>query len=310
MKLRYLRYFSVLAEELHFGRAAARLSITQPPLSGTIKALEEELGTRLFERDSRRVELTPAGAAFRVEVQGILDDIDRAAQLVRSVGSGRRGRLNIGLTGSLVYRGSADIVNQFSAGNPAVEVVLHELSSANQLDALLRGRLDAGFMNATTVPSRLQALSLVDDCFVCCLPASHPLAGNKTVRLHDLLDESFVMFTREVAPANYDNVVAVFSQAGIHPRLVHAARQWLTVIALVAHGLGVALVPRSLVQSRMHGVVFRPLAGLHTRTQALLAWQPSASNVALARFLQVARGVLNETDGAMMEGSASDSSEQ
>lgn len=300
LKLRYLRYFAVLAEELHFGRAAARLAITQPPLSGTIKALEEELGTPLFIRSSRHVELTPAGAAFRVQVRGILANIDRAAQLAQSVGAGQRGRLNIGITGSLVYREAGQIVREFSRLNPAVDVVLHELSSAIQIDELLRGQLDAGFVNATTVPSSLDSVSLADDCFVCCLPASHPLAEDKAVRLQDVQEEPFIMFTREVAPANYDNVVAVFSQSGIHPRLVHAARQWLTVIALVAHGLGIALVPESLVRSGMHGVVFLPLLDLQTRTQARLAWPRAMVNAILPGFLHVAQQVIDGNDGGLM----------
>ena len=292
MKLHQLRYFAVLAEELHFGRAAQRLAITQPPLSGAIKALEDELGTSLFERDSKRVALTPAGLALRAEAQQVLERMDRATAAVRAVANGLHGRLEIGATGSMLYRELPAILQRFQAATPGVEVLLRELSTAQQIDELLRGQLDAGFVNASTVPPQLAKLSLADDHFVCCLPTNHPMASSLSVRLTELADEPFVMFAREVAPANHDNVLAVFNQAGIHPRLVHAARQWLTVIAMVAHGLGIALVPASMARSRMDGVVFVPLARQPTRSTALVVWRPPLASAALAGFLEAARAEL------------------
>ena len=289
MKLHHLRYFSVLAEELHFGRAARRLAITQPPLSGAIKALEDELGASLFTRDSKHVALTPAGLALRAEVRQVLERVDRTAAVVRAVANGLRGQLEIGTTGSMLYRELPSIVQRFQTATPGVEVMLRELSTAQQIDELLRGQLDAGFINAATVPPQLEHMPLAIDYLVCCLPTTHPMASSRSVRLAQLADEPFVMFAREVAPANHDNVLAVFSRSGIHPRLVHAARQWLTVIAMVAHGLGIALVPASLARSHMDGVVFVPLARLPTRSIALLAWRPPVVSAALAGFLEAAR---------------------
>jgi len=275
MKLHQLRYFTVLAEELHFGRAAKRLGITQPPLSGAIKALEDKLCTALFVRNSKQVSLTPAGMALRVEAQHVLERMARATAAVRAAADGLHGRLDVGVTGSLLYREPPKIVQRFQTALPEVEVLLRELSTAQQIDELLRGQLDAGFVNATTVPPPLASLPLAEDSFVCCLPHDHPMAAQASVSLDQLAHEPFVMFTREVAPANHDNVLAVFSQAGIHPKLVHAARQWLTVVAMVAHGLGIALVPASVAKSRMDGVVFVPLAHMATRTTALLVWRPA-----------------------------------
>ncbi len=289
MKMHHLRYFAVLAEELHFGRAAKRLAITQPPLSGAIKALEDELGALLFTRDSKHVALTPAGLALRAEVRQVLECIDRTAAVVQAVANGLSGRLEIGTTGSMLYRELPGIVRRFQSTTPGVEVRLRELSTAQQIDELLRGQLDAGFVNAATVPPQLEQMLLATDYFVCCLPTTHPMASSQSVHLAQLADEPFVMFAREVAPANHDNVLAVFSRSGIHPRLVHAARQWLTVIAMVAHGLGIALVPASLARSRMDGVAFVPLARLPTRSIALLAWRPPVASAALAGFLEAAR---------------------
>lgn len=289
MKLHFLRYFAVLAEELHFGRAAQRLSITQPPLSNAIKALEAELGVRLLERDSKHVELTPAGAAFLDEVRPILEKVSGASQVARAVASGIRGRLEIGITGSVLYRGVPEIVRRFGLAMPGVELTLREMASAEQVQQLLSGQLPAGFINASTVPPQLASLPLPSDDFVLCLPSTHRHARQAAVTLAELADEQFVMFARDVAPANHDNVIAIFSRAGIYPRTVHAARQWLTIIAMVAHGLGVSLVPRSLARTRIEGVRFVPIAGAQLSSPALLVWNPGHTSLALDSFIDCAR---------------------
>ncbi|MDO5624098.1 MAG: LysR family transcriptional regulator [Pseudomonadota bacterium] len=293
MKLHYFRYFSVLAEELHFGRAAQRLAITQPPLSGAIKALEAELGTQLLIRDSKHVELTPAGEAFWAEAVQILERVDRASSLTRAVAGGLKGRLDVGVTGSLMYRELPAIVERFQRSMPGVEVVLRELPSAQQVEDLLRAQLHAGFINTPTVPPQLDSMPLADDEFVCCLPTGHALALRKSVKLSALADEKFVMFARAVAPANHDNLVAILSREGIHPRMVHAARQWLTVIAMVAHNCGVALVPRSLIGTGMKQVVFVPFEGAPKLSPALLAWNPARMSEAQKSFLKCAQAELN-----------------
>lgn len=288
MKLNLLRYFSVLAEELHFGRAADRLAITQPPLSSGIKALEEELGVKLFERTSKHVALTPAGHAYLAEVRVVLDRVARAGEAARAVAAGQRGRLDIGFTGSMVYRDMPRTVRLFGERAPGIEVHLREMSSSEQIEALLHGQLHAGFVNLSAVPPRLRQLPLADDHFVCCLPDGHALAHAPSVALTALAQESFVMFARDVAPANHDNVIALFHRAGIHPRTRHGARQWLTVVSLVALGMGVALVPASLAQAGVQGVRFVPIAGPRHPTVGVLAWHEEADAPALHVFLECA----------------------
>lgn len=305
MKLHFLRYFTVLAEELHFGRAARRLAITQPPLSSAIKALEEELGVQLLSRSSKHVELTPAGAAFLDEARQILDRVARASSVAKAVARGVRGRLEIGITGSLVYREVPAIVQDFGAAAPGIELVLNEMGTAEQLDALLHGRLHAGFVNASATPPQLQSLPLKDDAFVLCLPQGHPYARRAEVDLRDLAGESFVMFSREVSPANYDNVIAIFSRVGIHPRTVHAARQWLTIVAMVAHGLGISLVPSSIARSRVEGVRFVPFSGARVPSPALLVWNPGYLSPALESFLQSAATTRRKAAGRSDAPSAS-----
>jgi DNA-binding transcriptional LysR family regulator len=175
---------------------------------------------------------------------------------------------------------------------PGIEIVLKEMSTAEQLQDLLHGQLDAGFLNASVVPSQLRSLPLVDDEFVLCLPRTHPKAGARRIDLKDLGDERFVMFSRDVSPANYDNVIAIFSKAGMHPRIAHAARQWLTIVAMVAEGLGVSLVPQSLARSHVEGVRFVPFAGPPTTAPALLVWNPAHMSPALTGFIESARSTI------------------
>jgi DNA-binding transcriptional LysR family regulator len=299
MKIHLLRYFVVLCEELHFGRAAQRLAITQPPLSSAIKALEDELGVRLLERNSKHVALTPAGAAYLDHARLALERLATARDAAQAVAAGMRGRLELGMTGSMVYREVPAIVDTFSARRPDIEVHLREMSSAEQLEALRHGQLHAGFLNARAFPAALASLPLADDTLVCCLPESHPLAHEKSIALKRLADENFVMFARDVAPANYDNVIAVFNRAGIHPRTRHAARQWLTVVAMVAAGLGVALVPASLAQAGMRGARLVPVRGMVPLTVGALAWRKDDAGLAvLASFIEVAREVLGKPQRA------------
>lgn len=292
MKLHYLKYFCVLAEELHFHRAADRLAISQPPLSAAIKSLEQEVGVQLLRRNSKVVELTPAGAAFLAEAHGILEHVSRASSLARAFDEGVEGRLDIGLSGSLLYREVPKIISQFQRELPAIEVVLHELSTTDQLDKLMRRQLDAGFLHGTQVSAQLKSLPLKNDEFVLCLPEQHPMAGKKTVDLHDFAGERFVMFSREAAPSNHDNVIALFSNAGIHPRTVHSARTWMTIIALVSQISGVALVPKSLARAKIDGVRFVELRGASGAASAMLTWNPSVASKELSRFVDCATRII------------------
>lgn len=288
MKLHQLHYFVVLAEELHFGRAAELLSITQPPLSLSIKALEDELEVRLFERGSRHVKLTPAGQAYLAEVRVVLDRIARASKVAQATAAGLRGQLDIGFTGSMIYRELPRVLRIFGERAPSIEINLREMSTSEQLEALQRRELHAGFVNVSAVPPGLARLPLEAEHFVCCLPDDHPLAAADEVALDALSQETFVMFARDVAPANHDNVIALFHRAGIHPRMQHAARQWLTVVSLVAFRLGLAVVPASLARAAVRGVRFVPIKELHHSTVGALAWSKEVDSPALRLFLSCA----------------------
>ncbi len=286
MKTHLLRYFVALAEERHFGRAAQRLCITQPPLSMALKTLEQDLGASLMDRDAKNVRLTPAGEAFLVEARKVLAQLQHAADVVRGVAEGMQGRLDVGITGSMVYRQVPDFCRAFRAERPLVEVCLHEMSTREQLQAIASGQIDCGFLNIGTPPDGLQTLSIGEEPFVCCLPATHVLAQQPDIDLRELARDTFVMFAREVAPANYDNVIACLQQAGIHPHTRHAARQWLTVMALVSAEQGVALVPSCMQRVGMNGVVFVPLRGpQQAMTPAVMAWRADQPAAVLQAFI-------------------------
>lgn len=289
MKTHLLRYFVVLAEERHFGRAAQRLFITQPPLSTALKSLEEDLGVVLVERDAKHVTLTPAGEAFLLEARKVLAQMQRAADVVRSVAQGTEGRLDVGITGSMVYRQVPQYCRAFELKRPNVELCMHEMSTGEQLRALASGDLDVGFLNIGFPPDDLAILALASETLVACLPEHHALAQQTDLDLEQLAHEDFVMFARDVSPANYDNVIACMHQAGIHPRTTHAARQWLTVVALVSTGCGVALVPACMARAGINGVRFVPLRGLKMLTPAIMAWRKNDDRVLLNALVEAVR---------------------
>jgi len=285
MKFSVLRYFTVLAEELHFGRAAAKLAITQPPLSTAIKSLEEELGVALFQRNKTMVQLTPAGAAFLVEARKLLEGAARAKSIAKSVDQGMIGRLDVGFGGTLIFRDMLQIVEQFNRQTPGIEIVLHEMPSGEQFERLARGQLDAGFAHGSAAPPKLKSIALKEDLLVLCLPAGHPKAGEPVVKLQELADEAFLMFERDINPINHDNVISMFSRAGIYPKIVHYTRNWMTTVSMVSEGAGMAIVPSSLARMKMAGVRLIPLAGPATAALGMLVWNPTLMTPALEKFL-------------------------
>lgn len=259
MELRHLRHFEALAVELHFGRAARRLAISQPPLSLSIRQLENELGVRLFERNNRMVRLSAAGQAYLPEVRRILTEIEHARRIAQRAHTGVSGRLRIGLVASMLYRGLPQRIQAFQRAFPEIDVVLREANSAEQIEALRAGALDLGFVHAPTQPPGLQGRPYLTEPFLACLPKGHRRASRRGFGLAALADESFVLFAREASPAYYERIVALCVRAGFEPRVSHEVRHWMTVLALVAAGMGVALVPASMARAGLAGVVFREI---------------------------------------------------
>lgn len=284
MDVRKLRYFAVLADERHFGRAARKLSLSQPPLSYAIRQLETELGARLFVRNSRNVRLTPAGVVLQREARALLRRMDETQELVKAVSEGRDGLIRLGFGGSMLYRGLPAIVDQFRSQLPAVDLSLREMASTDQIEALHRDEIDLGFVHVRTTPTGLDGFRYHAEPFVACLPATHRHANAKRVRLSQLQHDEFVLFSRKRSPDYYESIIGTCLSAGFVPNVRHEVAHWLSVVSCVANGLGVALVPRTLANSQLAGAVFLAVAEETIMSETWCVWKPSSlSNAAVAK---------------------------
>jgi DNA-binding transcriptional LysR family regulator len=270
-----LRYFVAVAEHLHFGRAAAALHISQPPLSRAIRALEERVGTTLFARTRRRVELTPAGARFLEEARRTLQQLERAVLELRGMAAGERGRLRIGFVSLADYGVLPGLLKGFKAARPGVQLALREMLSPEQSAALAAGELDFGLLLPPVAESEgLEHLVVQRERFVVALPARHRLAASHApLAMSELAGESFVMVPREIAPGLYDIVSGLAARAGFSLNVAQEAIQMQTVVSLVSSGLGAAVVPASIANLGRRGVAYRRLSDRHPALELWLAWR-------------------------------------
>jgi DNA-binding transcriptional LysR family regulator len=262
VELRQLRYFVVLADELHFRRAAARLHISQPPLSKQIAALEQELGCRLLERTRRRVALTPAGEAFLRDTTAVLAELDVAVSMARALDSGLAGVLRVGFVGSALLSIVPAAVQAFSHDRPSVEVELRELPTVEALRLVRSGTIDVGLVRPPMEPDAALRTELVlRERTIAAVPAGHPLARLRRIPLRRLAAEPLVLFPRSQAPGFHDLLIGELAAAGGSPSVAQYAPETTTIVGLVAAGIGVSLVPASVAHLGLDGVVYRPLAG-------------------------------------------------
>lgn len=287
MDPKLLRSFVVLAEELHYGRAAARLHITQPPLSKHIVQLEEAVGARLFDRNRRGVRLTPAGEAMRAQAQRLLEQARQAIEIVGMVARGDLGRMRIGFNASVLFMNVQHYAQRLQRELPAMRSSWIEMNSSEQFEALRRYELDLGIAQAPPDLPGLQSVEVARIPMVVALPAAHPLAALRAVPLKRLRDEEFVLAAREIGPGFFDLVTSACLQAGFSPRIHHHARHLLTTLSLVATSGGVALVPESMRQTALPGVALRPLTGTDVASSYSLVWNPDHAMPALQRVRSV-----------------------
>ncbi|KVQ08465.1 LysR family transcriptional regulator [Burkholderia ubonensis] len=293
MELKQLRYFVAVADELHFGRAAKRLFISQPALSFDIRKFEDALGVQLFARTSKSVALTNAGEVLLGEARRLLLQAAEAERLTVRSASGYAGRLRVGFVHSMLYRGLPDAVRRFEADHPGVEIVLSEMNTQAQVQAIQRGQIDLGYAHWGHFPPEVDSTQIHAEPFVCCLQAGHPLAPRRQVALAALADEPFILFPRDAAPHYHDLIIAQCVNAGFSPLIRHEARLWQTILSMIEFGMGVALVPRVLQQVKSGRLAFRPLkdAPLESRTLELKR-SGSAEPVAL-RFAEYLRASID-----------------
>jgi DNA-binding transcriptional LysR family regulator len=259
MDLRQLRYFVAVAEELHFGRAAARLAITQPPLSFNISKLEESLGVQLLRRSTREVALTPAGKVIYQEALRMLALARNAQEMASRAARGETGTVRVGFVGSALLTSLGDRIHALGAGGGDINVIVHELNSFEQIDALQGRQIDIGIIHPRVIPAGISSCTLHSERFVCLLPAAHPLADRQLIDIRKLRDEDFVLFPRHFSPEFHDKIVAMCVRAGFTPNIRHEVRHMLTIATLVSKNFGVSLVPQSVDTVALPNLVCRPL---------------------------------------------------
>lgn len=289
--LRPLRQFVAVAEELHFGRAARRLHMTQPPLTQAVQALERELEVALFVRTKRSVALTPAGHSLLDQARRLLRAADALPAAVRAAAAGRSGLLRLAFVSSIAYGPLPDWLRGFRQAHPEVDVQLREATLDVQLAAFAAEEIDAGFVlhAPDAAPPGFGARTVLTEPMLLVLPAAHPLAARRTLRFADAAAEPLVIFPRQITPSLFDAVVAAYRGAGFTPRIAQEAIQMQTIVNLVSGGMGVAWVPQSLGQLQRPGVVYRAVQGVRLAAQTSLLWPEPAPPV-VQRFVEHVMG--------------------
>jgi DNA-binding transcriptional LysR family regulator len=289
---RLWRSFVTVAEELHYGRAAARLHITQPALSRQIRDLERVLGVTLFDRTSRRVVLGRAGQAVLGQARRALAESDRAVRLARLAAHGDWGELAIAVLPAVAVALLPAIIRAYRDAHPAIGVTISESFDDEQLAALTAGRIDAGFLRAAAAPPGLHLETLLTEPVLAGLPAGHRLARHDRIALSELAGEPFVLFPRHRSVLAYDELIAACRAAGFSPAIVQEA-SGISALGLVAAGLGVTVVAASYRALSMDGVRFVPVVGHQLTLQ--VAWAAGNTNTALPGFLETARRIAGRT---------------
>lgn len=255
--LRQLRYFQVVSDELHFGRAAHRLNISQPPLSVQIRRLERELGAELFQRSTRRVTLTEAGRALTERIGPILAEVDALHDLVDEAALGHRGSIDVGFVSSANLTVFPPALRLFRERYERVQLNLHELATAQQIEALHKDEIDVGLVRAAAPAVGLRITPVLEERLVAVIPEGHPLAQYDIAPVELLADEPMVLVPHRLMPSFYESVLTALRTVGARPRVVQQGIHQETIIGLVAAGIGLSLLPESVTRLQRHGVVYR-----------------------------------------------------
>lgn len=290
MNLRLLRYFVAVAEERHFGRAAERLHMAQPPLSQAIRNLEAEVGARLLHRTTRRVELTDAGRAYLMRARAILEEVDTAADEARRVAAGSVGHLAIGCVGSATYSLLPTLSRRLADELPGVDFSFRgEMLVPDQVDAVHAGAIDIALLRPPVADPTVTVAPLRKDRLVVALPADSALAGRRQVRVSDLAGVDLIVHSADRRSVMYDVVLGLLRDAGVQPRIRHEVGETSTLITLVAGGLGAAVVPEPVTALALEGVTYLPLVRPATTVELAVGHRADRSEPHLLRTVEVLR---------------------
>ena len=291
MELRQLRYFVAVAEERHFGRAAKKLRLSQPPLSTQIKGLEEELGVKLFQRSTRQVALTDAGRTFLERAEGILEAVEEAKEAAKGADEGARGRLEIGFISSATLGLLPPAIRLFRERFGGVEIELRELTSAQQIDALYAGEIRVGLVRLPLRAPGLRFEPLQEESFLVALPSGHPLEALESVPLEAMVDQPLIFFTRQLMPSLHAQIVELFQRVGAFPNVVQHAVHLQTIVGLVASDVGLAILPEPAERLSREGVVYRSLDAPDATSWVGVAWVEGDGSLLVENFVRTVREV-------------------
>ncbi len=291
LDLKSLRTFVVVAEELHFTRAAERLGIAQPPLSQQIKRLEDKVGYPLFERGKRRVQLSAAGRSLLGTARLLLDQANLGLEAARRAARGETGRLRVAFPTSMALTFVSLILRAYVARFPEVELQIRELATTQQVDALQAGLIDVGFLRNPREQEMLCMETVFREPFVAMLPSSHRLCAQSAVGLHSLRGERFVLFPPEIGADFHRQILRLCEDAGFLPNIVQAANDWQTIASLVQAGLGVSIGPACVSRLQLDEVAYRPLADVVATTEVSMCWRTDSSDPLVQQFREVSREI-------------------
>jgi DNA-binding transcriptional LysR family regulator len=294
VELKHLTSFVLVAEHLSFVRAAKQLHLSQPALTLQIKNLEEELGVQLFWRNRRSVRLTDAGEVFVVEAKATLARAQQAAERAQKAARGEIGRLGIGFVSSAALEVVPRIVVEFRKRNPGVTLDLMNLRTVSQVEGLLGKTIDVGFLRLPLASSGLKLTVVHREEFVVILPKGHRLARDKQLRLARLREEAFVAYGRQWAPGFFDAIVQMCVKEGFSPNIVQETGEMYTAIALVAAGVGVAILPKSVVLAQSKNIVMKKLPALVERSEIAIATRADDPSPLVRAFVTLA-GLIDKT---------------
>ncbi len=297
IELRHLRYFVAVAEALHFGRAAQRLHLAQPPLSQQIRRLEDLLGHALFTRTSRTVSLTPAGATFLERARRTLRTMANDIEETRSVGRGDVGSLHVGFVGSGMLTTLPSIFRDFREAHPGVRLHLHESFTSRVTESLGNGRLDVGVLRDGDPMKSMSVHTIYSEPFVAVLPATHRRARQRSISPASLRDEPFVYYPRSAGTRAFEKPLRLCEEHGFRPQIVQEASHWLTILRLIGAGLGVSIAPECVRRIASPEVVCLPLAGSKIRSDIELAYPAGELRPIVERFARIAMEARGQISG-------------
>ncbi|MGC1516060.1 MAG: LysR family transcriptional regulator [Maribacter sp.] len=290
LELRHFTYFLAVAEELHFRKAAEKLFISQPGLSRQIKQMEEFLETRLFERNKKKVSLTPAGHYLKEETKFIFSHLEKVGRQLQLIGEGNSGELRIGFLGSAMQAVIPNLLLKLKDSYPKVKTSLEELSNTAQVDAVLKNELDIGFVRVARVPSTLQMQTVFKDTFSVVLPENHAIQRDGFEGVHQFENDDFILFSQAYSPFYYDTIMSICQDAGFVPKISHKSVHAHTIFKLVENHMGIAIVPTALQKGFDMRVRFIELKEIPQRAELSVIWKKEHTNPVLKNCMELLFG--------------------